>query len=101
MTVTAPASGPTAPAGNNNPPAAPAPTKAPSNGGGSGTGNSCAQDGAIMCNGANQFGLCNHGQVIWQNLAEGTTCTAGKIVRRDFLQGLSGRVKPRLVEVEV
>jgi hypothetical protein len=69
-------------------PAAPAP---PSNGTPSTGGNSCSENGAIVCNGANQFGLCNNGQVVWQQVAEGTTCSDGKIQKRHSLAHLKAR----------
>jgi len=46
-----------------------------------GTG-TCTTDGAIVCNGESQFGLCNFGQVIWQDVAAGTTCQDGRIAKR-------------------
>ncbi|KAF2840322.1 lytic polysaccharide monooxygenase [Patellaria atrata CBS 101060] len=45
-------------------------------------GTTCSEDGALMCNGTSQFGLCNHGRVIWQAVAEGTQCSNGQIVKR-------------------
>lgn len=41
---------------------------------------SCPTDGAIVCNGPSQFGLCNFGQVVWQQAAAGTQCQDGQIV---------------------
>ncbi|CAD0083102.1 unnamed protein product [Aureobasidium vineae] len=41
---------------------------------------SCTTNGALVCNGPTQFGLCNFGQVIWQPVAPGTTCQDGQIV---------------------
>ncbi|QIX02019.1 hypothetical protein AMS68_007536 [Peltaster fructicola] len=49
--------------------------------------NSCPQDGALLCNGPTQFGLCDHGQVVWQAVAAGTTCSNGAILKRS----VSGR----------
>ncbi|GAB7338504.1 hypothetical protein MBLNU457_5255t1 [Dothideomycetes sp. NU457] len=46
-----------------------------------GTG-TCTTDGAVVCNGENQFGLCNFGQVVWQDVAAGTTCQNGVIAKR-------------------
>ncbi|KAH6620096.1 hypothetical protein C7974DRAFT_398893 [Boeremia exigua] len=66
---------------------APAPTTAPS-AGGSGT---CTTDGAVVCNGPSQFGLCNGGKVVWQAVAAGTTCTNGTIAKR----GYNGRIVRR------
>jgi len=43
---------------------------------------SSANDGAIMCNGPTQFGLCNNGNVVWQQVAPGTTCSNGNIMKR-------------------
>ncbi len=65
------------------------PTTAPGSGsGGSGT---CTTDGAIVCNGPTQFGLCNKGSVVWQAVAAGTTCSNGTIQKR----GYNGRVVRR------
>lgn len=41
---------------------------------------SCSPNGAVICNGPTQFGLCNFGKVIFQNVALGTNCIGGKIV---------------------
>lgn len=46
-----------------------------------GTG-SCTTNGAIVCNGESQFGLCNFGSVVWQDVAAGTTCQNGQISKR-------------------
>lgn len=40
----------------------------------------CTEDGAIVCVGSSQFGLCNRGCVVAQDLAAGMTCTNGAIV---------------------
>ncbi|KAL2354149.1 hypothetical protein BJ546DRAFT_1026940 [Cryomyces antarcticus] len=42
----------------------------------------CATDGALICNGASQFGLCDHGFVVWQPVAAGTSCMNGGIVKK-------------------
>jgi len=50
---------------------------------GAGAGNvACASDGQLVCNGETQFGLCNHGKVIWQAVAPGTKCQSGKILKK-------------------
>jgi hypothetical protein len=54
----------------------------PSTGGGSGT--SCSTNGAIVCNGEKQFGLCNNGNVVWQDVASGTACANGVVSRRSI-----------------
>ncbi|KAH0094024.1 hypothetical protein KCU96_g6384, partial [Aureobasidium melanogenum] len=41
---------------------------------------SCSTNGALICNGPTQFGLCNFGQVVWQPVAPGTACEDGQIV---------------------
>ncbi|KAH0261128.1 hypothetical protein KCU91_g14209, partial [Aureobasidium melanogenum] len=41
---------------------------------------SCSTNGALVCNGPTQFGLCNFGQVVWQPVAPGTACEDGQIV---------------------
>ncbi|KAK8187328.1 hypothetical protein HDK77DRAFT_428216 [Phyllosticta capitalensis] len=52
-----------------------------------GTGSSscvpCSTDGAVVCMGSSQFGLCNYGCAVPQAVAAGTSCSDGKIVRRD------------------
>lgn len=95
-TTLATAVAPSSPAGTASPPTATgspstgAPsTGSPSTGGASG---SCSEDGAIVCNGATQFGICNKGQVTWQAVAAGTQCADGKIAKR----GYNGRIaRPR------
>ncbi|KAF2276455.1 uncharacterized protein EI97DRAFT_357446, partial [Westerdykella ornata] len=66
----APSSSPAPPAlsppANNTPPA-------------SGDAVPCNTDGAIVCIGNNQFGLCNFGFAIPQSLAAGTVCSNGVI----------------------
>ncbi|KAF2132322.1 lytic polysaccharide monooxygenase, partial [Dothidotthia symphoricarpi CBS 119687] len=53
----------------------------------------CTENGAIMCNGTTQFGLCNNGQIVWQAVAAGTTCSNGVVARRAY----NGRVtRPRV-----
>ncbi|KAL1604575.1 hypothetical protein SLS59_003770 [Nothophoma quercina] len=86
-------SGSTAPAASASPAApqtpatTPAPTtpQAPATGGGASGGSSCSENGAIVCNGESQFGICSNGQVVYQAVAEGTKCSGGKIARRDAL----------------
>ncbi|KAL1796815.1 hypothetical protein ACET3X_005355 [Alternaria dauci] len=79
---------PTVPAGTGSP-ATPSTPSTPSAGGSSGT---CTENGAVVCNGADQFGLCNNGEVVWQAVASGTQCTNGSITRR----GYHGRIaRPR------
>jgi hypothetical protein len=75
------------PAKPSSAPAAP-PAAAPPTAGNT----ACSEDGAIVCNGETQFGLCNHGQVVWQAVAAGTKCTNGVISKR----GYNGRIaRPR------
>jgi hypothetical protein len=69
--------------------AAPAAT-APSTG-----GTPCTTNGAVVCNGTTQFGICNNGNVVWQDVAAGTTCSNGVISKRHVQRGLSGRVKAK------
>jgi hypothetical protein len=82
LTVTGAPSGPTGTG-------APAqPTGYPSGG----QGESCSEQGAIMCNGTDKFGLCNNGSVVWQSVSPGTTCSNGSIQKR----GYNGRIaRPR------
>ncbi|CAK4034606.1 Hypothetical predicted protein [Lecanosticta acicola] len=47
-----------------------------------GTGTTCSGD-AIHCSAdGSQFGLCDHGKIVWQKVASGTKCQDGKIARR-------------------
>ncbi|KAK7193570.1 hypothetical protein DPSP01_000124 [Paraphaeosphaeria sporulosa] len=79
VTVTAPSAAPTGPA-NGTAPAASAPAAAPTGGA---AGSSCSTNGAVMCNGDSQFGLCDNGKVVWQAVAAGTKCENGQIAKRD------------------
>lgn len=95
VTVTAtptPPVRPTPPAGTGSPAI---PTTPSTPGGGSGTPSTpgggpstCSEDGAIVCNGATQFGICNNGKLVWQEVAAGTTCANGSITKR----GYNGRI---------
>jgi len=67
-----------------------APAAVPTSSGGGGTG--CTTNGAVLCNGPTQFGLCDNGKVVWQPVAAGTTCSNGQITRRAFHRQLRGRV---------
>ncbi|KAK5658120.1 hypothetical protein OQA88_2676 [Cercophora sp. LCS_1] len=49
---------------------------------GPGQDQSCSPDGAIICIGNSQFGLCDHGRAVPQPLAPGTSCVDGVIGRR-------------------
>ncbi|KAF2851911.1 lytic polysaccharide monooxygenase [Plenodomus tracheiphilus IPT5] len=84
----APAVQPTTPAAAE-PTAAPAqPSSAPTYGGaptngtpsGDGECTPCTEDGAVVCIGSNQFGLCNRGCAVAQDLAAGMSCSAGVVV---------------------
>lgn len=66
-------------------PAPATPTADNSTGGGStGGGSTCSEEGAVVCNGESQFGVCNGGQVVYQPVAAGTKCSNGQIARRDY-----------------
>ncbi|KAK1067389.1 hypothetical protein LTR12_017587 [Friedmanniomyces endolithicus] len=43
------------------------------------TGVTCSPNGELICNGPNEFGLCNWGRVVWQPVAPGTACVHGAI----------------------
>jgi hypothetical protein len=58
-----------------------------STGGSTGSAGSCSSEGAIVCNGADQFGLCNGGSIVWQAVAPGTTCSNGNIQKRSMFYG--------------
>ena len=90
-----------APAPAANPPpvpsaAAPAPyasgsgSSGSSSSGGSSGGQACPTDGEVVCMGT-QFGICDHGFAVPQPLAAGTTCTNGKIAKRDHIRRHVGR----------
>jgi hypothetical protein len=85
VTVTGTPSSPSAtvPLGTGSPAASSAPSTPSA--GGSGT---CTENGAIVCNGSDQFGLCNNGEVVWQAVAAGTTCSNGTVTKR----GYNGRI---------
>jgi hypothetical protein len=90
VTITA-APTPAKPSGAPAKPSAPSAPSSPSGGGG-GSANACSTPGAVVCNGEKQFGLCNNGQVVWQDVAAGTTCANGVVSKRSF----NGRVtRPR------
>ncbi|KAK7719482.1 hypothetical protein SLS57_005680 [Botryosphaeria dothidea] len=38
-----------------------------------------ANSGDLVCNGTSQFGICNWGKVVWQQVAAGTICEDGAI----------------------
>ena len=70
-----------------SPPAAnPAPVTPPQTGSDNNTTPSngectpCTNDGAVVCIGTNQFGLCNRGCAVAQDLAAGMSCVAGVVV---------------------
>ncbi|OAL56646.1 hypothetical protein IQ07DRAFT_496337 [Pyrenochaeta sp. DS3sAY3a] len=70
-------------------PSAPSTPSTPGNASGT-----CTTNGAVVCNGEKQFGLCNNGKVVWQDVAAGTACVNGVISKRSF----NGRVaRPRYV----
>lgn len=84
-------SAPAAPAAPSTPDAAPkeptvpkAPSTGGSTGGSTGPGTPCSEDGALLCNGESQFGICSNGKVVYQPVAAGTKCSGGKIARRDL-----------------
>jgi hypothetical protein len=67
-------------------------TGAPSSGTPSTGGSTCSENGAIVCDGPEKFGLCNNGSVVFMPVAAGTTCEAGSIKKR----GYNGRIaRPR------
>ncbi|KAF2440267.1 lytic polysaccharide monooxygenase [Karstenula rhodostoma CBS 690.94] len=58
-----------------------------STGGSTGAAGTCSSEGAIVCNGADQFGICNGGSVVWQAVAPGTTCSNGNVQKRSMYYG--------------
>jgi hypothetical protein len=73
-----------APAAKPVPSAAPAPPAAPQTPGNNTPSNGdctpCTNDGAVVCMGSKQFGLCNRGCAVAQDLALGMSCTNGVVV---------------------
>jgi hypothetical protein len=65
-------SSPTAPSAAPQPPS----NSTPSNG----ECTPCTNDGAVVCIGTKQFGLCNRGCAVAQDLAAGMTCAKGAVV---------------------
>jgi hypothetical protein len=63
--VTGPSTGTTSPSGS------------PSSG-----SSQCTTEGAVVCNGPTQWGLCDHSSVVWQAVAAGTMCSDGVIKKR-------------------
>ncbi|KAJ4314535.1 hypothetical protein N0V94_006416 [Neodidymelliopsis sp. IMI 364377] len=54
-------------------------------GGSTGGGSACSEEGAIVCSGESQFGVCSNGQVVFQAVAAGTKCSNGAIARRSYM----------------
>lgn len=42
----------------------------------------CSEEGALICLDPGYFGICDHGAAVRMELAAGTTCQDGKVVRR-------------------
>ena len=42
----------------------------------------CETEGAVVCGGTTEWGLCDHGTVVWQRLSAGTSCSNGAILKR-------------------
>lgn len=53
----------------------------------------CTSNGAVVCIGTTQFGMCNFGCAIPQALAAGTTCSNGTISKRKVIR----RIRPHAV----
>jgi hypothetical protein len=74
-------SGPSSGASAASPTGSSSSSSSPSTGS-AGSSTTCSTEGAVVCNGTDQFGLCNHGNVVWQKVASGTTCSNGSIQKR-------------------
>jgi hypothetical protein len=61
---------------------APSGSSSSSSGNAGSSSGKCTTDGAVVCNGPTQFGLCNGGSVVWQAVAARTTCYNGVIQKR-------------------
>ncbi|THY30421.1 hypothetical protein D6D01_03217 [Aureobasidium pullulans] len=44
----------------------------------------CSPDGSLVCNGADEFGICNFGHVVFGPVAVGTTCVGGQVLRKRY-----------------
>lgn len=55
----------------------------------------CTNDGAVVCIGSNQFGLCNRGCAVAQDLAAGMSCSAGVVVSTASLSAKRSPKFPR------
>lgn len=65
---------------------APSATVVPPSGGSNATsGTTCSDEGAVICSGTTQFGLCNHGSVVFMPVADGTECMNGQVVKKRSL----------------
>lgn len=74
-------------------PAAPSSIAAPIGGTGVGTAPAasstcvpCSNNGAVVCIGTTQFGICDYGCAMPQDLATGTTCSNGTIGKRSIVR---------------
>ncbi|KAF2179853.1 lytic polysaccharide monooxygenase [Zopfia rhizophila CBS 207.26] len=83
-----------APAPTSAPAVAPSPSSGPTGTGvadapstPSASGVPCTNDGAVVCIGNNQFGICDRGFAVPQALAAGMSCSNGSIVRRSVRRG--------------
>ncbi|KAL5120232.1 hypothetical protein ACEQ8H_001790 [Pleosporales sp. CAS-2024a] len=53
------------------------------------SGQACSPDGAVICSSDGMhFALCNHGKAIFQAVALGTTCSGGKVAKRQDMSTL-------------
>lgn len=73
--------------------ASPSGTSSSSSSSSNNTNNSttCSENGAVVCNGSDQFGLCNNGKVVWQTVAAGTECRDGVVQKRDVGQAVKAK----------
>jgi hypothetical protein len=85
--VSGPSTGAAAPSGSSSSSSGSSSSSSSSTAGSPGQ---CTTDGAVICNGPTQFGLCNGGSVVWQATAAGTQCSNGVVQKR------SQPVLPRL-----
>ncbi|KAF2021413.1 lytic polysaccharide monooxygenase [Aaosphaeria arxii CBS 175.79] len=60
-----------------------------------GTGVPCTNEGAVVCIGTNQFGLCDHGFAVPMQLAAGMSCSNGAITRRSIRRSPRGHLARR------
>ncbi|TKA28704.1 hypothetical protein B0A50_03032 [Salinomyces thailandicus] len=74
---------------------------AAASGSSSSSGSSCSEDGAVVCSSdGKQFGLCNHGSVVFEAVADGTTCSNGQIQKKRSVGKRHEHMRKHGVQIE-